>query len=398
MTDYLIKKFIKQNEAVMDSGVRASYGTLAGAVGICVNLMLFAGKFCIGFFAHSISVMADAFNNLSDVASSVVSLAGAQLAKKPADEEHPFGHGRIEYLAAFFVAFLVLYMGVSLLRSSVEKILHPAQLVFTWISLFGLLLSIGGKLWLSAFNGKLGKRINSEVLLAAAADARSDVLATSATVFSLLLFRFFGLNADGFIGLVVSLLVLRAGLGIARDTLRPIIGSPMDAAFSRELRAYIATFPGVLGTHDLLIHSYGPTHFFASVHVETAKDTPFDNVHLLMDRIEKAVGERFKLQLVTHADPVDVGDARLKEACETIAAAVLDTGDTGISFHDVRLVDASAGRVNVVFDLVIPWNYSSEKQKKLMQQIRSAVSSSHCNWDCVITPDHSYEADADADR
>lgn len=376
----------------MDSSVRASYGTLAGIVGICVNLLLFAGKFCIGFFAHSISVTADAFNNLSDVASSVVSLVGAQMAKKPADAEHPFGHGRIEYLAAVFVAFLVLYMGVSLLRSSVEKIFHPAQLVFTWVSLLGLLLSIAGKLWLSAFNGKLGTRINSEVLLAAAADARSDVLATSATVVSMLLFRLFGINADGWIGLVVSLLVLRAGLGIARDTLHPIIGSPMDAAFSRELKTYIDKFPGVLGTHDLLVHSYGPTHYFASVHVEVAKNTPFDSVHLLMDRIEKAVGKKFKLQLVTHADPVDVGDPRLREACDAIEAAVLEAGNARLSFHDVRLVDASAGRVNVVFDLVLPWDCSAENRKALLQKIRESVRNGHPNWDCVITLDHSYES------
>lgn len=391
MTDFLIKKYIKNYTAVANSSVRAAYGTLAGAVGILLNLLLFAAKFLIGTLAHSVSVTADAFNNLSDVASSVISLVGAHIAKQPPDKEHPYGHGRVEYLAAFVVAFLVLQMGLVLFKQSLQKLLHPEPLFFSWISMLVLLLSVACKHWLGAFNGKLGKRINSEVLCASAQDARSDAMATAATAASLLFFHVFGLNVDGAIGLLVSLFVLRAGIGIAKDTLLPIIGGPLDPAFCGELTAYIEKFHGVLGTHDLLVHSYGPTVYFASIHVEVSDAVSFDDAHLLMDRIERAVGKKFHIHLVTHADPVDLSDPRIKDVQKALREVVAAEHDDRLSFHDVRLVNASGGLTNVVFDLVVPWGYTREKRQEIIERIKERLLLRNQNWRPVVTIDHSFE-------
>lgn len=391
MTDYLIRKFIKNYEAVSSSAVRAAYAMLAGTAGIAVNLLLFAVKFLIGTAAHSVSVTADAFNNLSDVASSVISLVGAHIARRPPDQEHPYGHGRAEYIAALAVAFLVLQMGFLLLKESVGKLLQPQPLVFSWISVLALLASVGAKYWLSAFNGKLGKRINSEVLIASSQDARSDMLATSATIVSLLFFQVMGLNVDGLIGLIVSIFVLKAGIGIAKDTLLPIIGGPADAAFCGELSDYIKTFPGVLGTHDLLIHNYGPTVYFASIHVEAPDTLTFDEAHLLMDRIERTVERKFHIHLVTHADPVNLSDKRIQEVQRVLSEIIEAEHDERLSFHDVRLVNASSGMVNVVFDLVVPWGYTREQRNEITERIRERLWHRNPNWNCVITIDHSFE-------
>ena len=219
MTDFLVKHFVKNHEQVEEDEVRTEYGTLASGVGIFCNLLLFAAKLMIGILVNSISVMADAFNNLSDAASSIIGFIGVKMAEKPADDDHPFGHGRIEYISAFIVAFLVIQVGFSLFKSSVGKIIHPEDMTFRWISIVILLLSVGVKLWLSMFNKKLGKRINSKVMMATSADAMGDVAATSATIFSIAVYGMAGLNVDGIVGIIVSVVVMVAGVNIAKDTL-----------------------------------------------------------------------------------------------------------------------------------------------------------------------------------
>ena len=223
MTDFLVKHFVKNHEQVEEDEVRTEYGTLASGVGIFCNLLLFAAKLMIGILVNSISVMADAFNNLSDAASSIIGFIGVKMAEKPADDDHPFGHGRIEYISAFIVAFLVIQVGFSLFKSSVGKIIHPEDMTFRWISIVILLLSVGVKLWLSMFNKKLGKRINSKVMMATSADAMGDVAATSATIFSIAVYGMAGLNVDGIVGIIVSVVVMVAGVNIAKDTLAPLI-------------------------------------------------------------------------------------------------------------------------------------------------------------------------------
>lgn len=233
MTDFLVKHFVKNHEQVEKDEVRTEYGTLASGVGICCNLLLFAAKLIIGILVNSISVMADAFNNLSDAASSIIGFIGVKMAEKPADDDHPFGHGRIEYISAFIVAFLVIQVGFSLFKSSVGKIIHPEDMTFRWISIVILLLSVGVKLWLSMFNKKLGKRINSKVMMATSADAMGDVAATSATIFSIAVYGIAGLNVDGIVGIIVSVVVMIAGVNIAKDTLQPLIGEGIEPGVLR---------------------------------------------------------------------------------------------------------------------------------------------------------------------
>ena len=389
MTEFLVRRFVKDPEDIGSQKVRTAYGSLAGGVGIALNLLLFAAKLVIGLVAGAVSVMADAFNNLSDAASSIISFVGVRMADKPADAEHPFGHGRIEYISAFIVAFLVVQVGFMLLKSSVEKILHPEQMQVSLLSLGILLLSIAGKLWLSAFNQKLGKRINSKVMLATAADARSDVLATSATVVSLGIFLWKGVNIDGIIGLVVSLLVLKAGYEIAKDTLEPIIGERMDPELCRELTEFVKSYPGVYGVHDLIVHNYGPQNYIASIHVELSNTMTLDEAHVLLDRIELDAKRSLRLLLVTHADPLDLQDPETKDVRRILEAVVQEEAEPGISYHDLRLVHGSQG-VNAVFDLMLPWAYGEEQAKELVARIRRRVQEKDSRLNCIITLEHGY--------
>ena len=255
MMDFLVRRFIKDYENVENAKVRTAYGMLAGITGICCNLLLFGGKLFAGLVVNSISVMADAFNNLSDAASSIIGFVGVRMAEKPADEEHPFGHGRMEYIAAFVVACLVIQVGFSLLKTAVGKILHPETLSFSAYSVGILVCSVLVKLWMASYNRKLGKKINSTVMMATAADSLGDVGATSATIVSLLVFRFFHINIDGVIGLVVSVLVLLAGVNIAKDTLAPLLGQAIEPEVYHRISEFVESYDGIIGSHDLIVHN-----------------------------------------------------------------------------------------------------------------------------------------------
>ena len=270
MTNLLVKLFVKDYKNTENSDVRAAYGVFAGIVGIVCNLLLFAAKGIIGLLSGSIAVLADAFNNMTDAVSSIISLIGAKLANRPPDDEHPFGHERYEYIAAFIVAFLVLQVGFSCAQSAFGKILHPETLSFSTVSLVILLMSVGVKVWLSLFNRKLGERINSSVMKATAADAMGDVLTTSATIVSLLIFNFFHLNIDGWIGFAVALIVIWAGIGIARDTIRPLLGESADPKLVKEIKTLVESYDGILGSHDLIVHNYGPGRSMATIHAEVS--------------------------------------------------------------------------------------------------------------------------------
>ena len=255
MTELLVKRFVKNYQQTDLVQVRTAYGTLSSIVGIFCNVLLFGAKLFIGLLVNSISVMADAFNNLSDAASSIIGFVGVKMAEKPADDDHPFGHGRIEYIAAFIVAFIVIQVGFSLFKTSLNKILHPESMAFKWISILILTLSVGVKLWLSLFNKKLGKRINSKVMLATSADAMGDVVTTSATILSIAVFGIFRVNIDGIVGLVVSVVVMIAGVNIAKDTLAPLIGEAIDPELYQQITNFVESFDGILGTHDLIVHN-----------------------------------------------------------------------------------------------------------------------------------------------
>ena len=279
MTQLLVKLFVKNYQDTDRTEVRTAYGVLSGLVGICCNVLLFAAKVTVGWMINSISVMADGFNNLSDAASSVISFVGVKMAEKPADADHPFGHGRIEYISAFIVAFLVIQVGFSLFQTSIGKIRNPEEMTFQLFPVLVLLLSIAVKLWLGMFNRSLGKRIHSSVMMAAAADSLGDVAATSATILSLLVFGLFDRNIDGIVGLAVSVVVMIAGVNIARDTLAPLIGQPIDPKVYRQISDFVEKYDGIAGTHDLIVHNYGPSRSMASIHAEVPRDQDIEVSH-----------------------------------------------------------------------------------------------------------------------
>lgn len=388
MTELLVRKFIKNYDQTENIQVRTRYGLLAGIVGICCNLVLFAAKLLTGVFINSISVMADAFNNLSDAASSIIGFVGVKMAEKPADEDHPFGHGRIEYIAAFIVAFIVIQVGFSLFKTSVGKILRPEELSFSLVSVFILLLSIGVKLWMAVFNRTLGKRINSAVMKATSADSLGDVAATSATILSLAVFGIWHVNIDGIVGLIVSVLVMIAGLNIAKDTLAPLIGEAIDPHVYEEITEFVESYEGIVGSHDLIVHNYGPNRSMASIHAEVPRDVDVEVSHEIIDRIEREAGRQLGIFLVIHMDPIETRDARVQELRE-LAKEVISGLDSRLKLHDFRVVDGTK-RVNLIFDLVVPREYTKQMQDALKQQVNQKIHERDSKCYCVITTECSY--------
>lgn len=388
MTELLVRLFVKDYQAIEKVSVRTAYGVLASAAGIFCNLLLFAVKFAAGMMLHSVSVRADAFNNLSDAGSSIIGLAGVKMAEKPADEEHPFGHGRMEYIAALVVSFLVLEVGFTFFKDSIAKIRTPEVLQFQVFSLGILLFSIVVKLWMGAFNRKLGRRIDSQVMLATAADATGDVITTSATVFSILFWKFTGINIDGIVGIGVSLVVMWAGAGIARDTLRPLIGQAATKEEYRTIKQFVEKYDGIVGSHDLIIHNYGPGRSMASIHAEVPNDTSIEDSHEVIDRIERDAAREMGIFLVIHMDPIETKDARVLEVRERVEAEVAAI-DKESSIHDFRMVDGSR-RINLVFDLVVPHEYSERQQAALVKRIADRMQEVDSRYYCVVTVENTF--------
>ena len=392
MTEFLVKRFVKDYQQTEAVQVRTAYGTLSSMVGIFCNVLLFGAKLLIGLLINSISVMADAFNNLSDAASSIIGFIGVKMAEKPADDDHPFGHGRIEYIAAFIVAFIVIQVGFSLFKTSLNKILNPESMSFKWISIVILSLSVAVKLWLSLFNRTLGKRINSKVMLATAADAMGDVVTTSATMLSIAVFGIFGVNIDGIVGIAVSVVVMIAGVNIAKDTLAPLIGEAIDPQLYEQISNFVESFEGILGTHDLIVHNYGPSKSMASIHAEVPNDVNVERSHEVIDQIEHEAARRFGLLLVIDMDPVETHDGRIREFRDMLGE-VLTELDSRLSFHDFRMVDG-VEHINLIFDLVVPREYKAAVQDNLKARISAAVRKRDPRCACVITVENSYLAEA----
>ena len=388
MINFLVKRFIKDYENVENAKVRTAYGMLASILGICCNLFLFSSKLFAGFLVNSISVMADAFNNLSDAASSIIGFVGVRMAEKPADEEHPFGHGRMEYIAAFVVAFLVVQVGFSLLKTAVEKILHPETLSFSLFSVGILMFSVLVKLWMASYNRKLGKKINSTVMMATAADSLGDVGATSATIVSLLVFRFFHINIDGIIGLVVSVLVLIAGINIAKDTLAPLLGEAIDPEVYKKISDFVDSYDGIIGSHDLIVHNYGPSRSMASIHAEVPSKVDIETSHAVVDQIERDALEKLGIFLVIHMDPVET-DNELAEILKEMAIDVILHLDSRLTLHDFRIAQSPA-RINLIFDLVVPRDYTRQMREELTRQVCEKVRERDRRCTCIVTVENSY--------
>ena len=388
MTDFLVKHFIKEYEHTEKVSVRTAYGVLASIVGIFCNILLFIVKFIVGLTVHSVSVMADAFNNLSDAGSSLISFVGVKIASKPADEEHPFGHGRMEYISALVVSFLVLEVGFTFLKDSIHKIKSPEILNFQMVSILILILSIGVKLWLGLFNRKLGRKIDSKVMIAMFTDSMGDVLTTSATILSLLFFHFTKINIDGFIGIGVALVVMWAGIGIAKDTLEPLLGEAVDPEDYKRIKNFVESYDGIIGSHDLIVHNYGPNRSMASIHAEVPNNADITESHEIIDRIERDAIENLGIFLVVHMDPIEIEDEHVLNI-QNATVSLIQEIDPACSIHDFRVVDGKH-QINLIFDLVVPRDYAKEKQNEVERLLCEKLKEQDTRYEFVITVEHNF--------
>lgn len=387
VTKALIRLFVKNHENTRDPSVRGAYGLMASIVGIICNVLLFAGKFIVGTVFGSISIAADAVNNLSDASSNIVSLMGFKLASKPADEEHPYGHARFEYLSGLAVAVMVLVIGLELAKSSLDKIIHPQAVLFSWLSVAVLVVSIAVKLWMSVFNKTIGNLIDSATLQATAADSRNDVLSTSAVLVAALIGHFANVDLDGWMGLAVAVFILWSGIGLIRDTLDPLLGQAPDEELVKYIHDKVMSYPGVLGTHDLMVHDYGPGRQFASVHVEMAAEGDVMENHDVIDNIERDFLQNDQLHVVIHFDPIITSDEKVNDVRHWISKIVQGV-DPSLTIHDLRLV-AGPTHTNLIFDCVTPPDFAMS-EADLKQAIKQEVRKQQPSYFCVITVESNY--------
>ncbi|MBP5427804.1 MAG: cation transporter [Clostridia bacterium] len=385
MTGLLPRVFIRDHEKTSDPKVRAAYGTLSGIVGIVVNLLLFAGKFIAGTVSGSIAITADAFNNLSDAGSSIVSLVSFRIAAKPADRDHPFGHARIEYIASMIVSFLVLLVGFEVASDSVKKIVsRESTLVFSILAVTVLSVSILAKLWLALFNFRLGKKIGSDVMRATAVDSLSDTLSTAAVLAATLIFRFTGIDVDAWVGIAVALFIFWAGVRILRETQNSLLGEAPVKEVTDAIDAIVSGYPAILGIHDMMIHSYGPGHSFASFHAEVdGADDVFES-HDVIDEVERRIRDELSIVCTIHMDPINTDDELTTELREETEELVREI-DPRITVHDFRVV-TGVTHTNLIFDVAVPFEI-----KMTVPEIKDAVSEKirarHENYYAVVTVD-----------
>lgn len=368
MVTLLSRIFIKNREDTDDAGVRQAYGVLSGAVGIFFNVLLFAGKFFAGAIAHSIAITADAFNNLSDAGSSVITLIGFKMAGQKPDPHHPFGHGRIEYLSGLAVSAAILIMAFELIKTSFLKIIHPAETAFEPLIAVILLCSILVKCYMFLYNRSISKKIKSEAMMATASDSLSDTLATTVVLATTLIAHFTGLHLDGICGVLVGVFILYTGLTSARDTLNPLLGQAPEPEFVKDIETLVMSYDSILGIHDLLVHNYGPGRLMISLHAEVPADGNILELHDTIDNIERALRERLKCDAVIHMDPVCVNDPEVISLKEKVRGFLAEL-DGSLSLHDFRIVKGPT-HTNIIFDILLPYDFklSDEEVKTIIAE------------------------------
>lgn len=366
MITCLAKFWIRESDS--EEKKRRVYGTLGAVVGIFLNICLFAGKYLAGFLSGSIAIMADAFNNLSDAGSSFISLIGFVFSGKKPDLDHPFGHGRIEYLAGLGVSFLILLMGVELAKNSVQKILHPVSVQISTLSIAVLSASILVKLYMAYYNHAIGKKIRSATMAATATDSLSDAAATTVVLLAMLFLAVTGINIDGYCGILVAVFILAAGIGAAKETVSPLLGQAPDPEFVKEIKELVMQHKEVLGIHDMAVHDYGPGRVMVSLHAEVSGDGNIYELHDLIDRIERELKEKLHCETVIHMDPIDVGNVKTVEMKEEMVKLVKAI-DERLTIHDFRMVMGTTHH-NMIFDVVIPADFklSQEELKDIIQK------------------------------
>lgn len=385
MITCLAKFWIRESDS--EEKKRRVYGTLGAVVGIFLNICLFAGKYLAGFLSGSIAIMADAFNNLSDAGSSFISLIGFVFSGKKPDLDHPFGHGRIEYLAGLGVSFLILLMGVELAKNSVQKILHPVSVQISTLSIAVLSASILVKLYMAYYNHAIGKKIRSATMAATATDSLSDAAATTVVLLAMLFLAVTGINIDGYCGILVAVFILAAGIGAAKETVSPLLGQAPDPEFVKEIKELVMQHEEVLGIHDMAVHDYGPGRVMVSLHAEVSGDGNIYELHDLIDRIERELKEKLHCETVIHMDPIDVGNVKTVEMKEEMVKLVKAI-DERLTIHDFRMVTGTTHH-NMIFDVVIPADFKLS-QEELKDIIQKKVWEKWSDYYVVIDVDTAY--------
>lgn len=386
MISYLIRKFIPDYENVTNSRIREKYGRLTSITGVLANIFLFAVKFITGILVNSVSIRADAINNLSDAGSSIISLISFKLSNKPADKEHPFGHARYETIASLIVAALILLLGLDLIRGSWQKIISPDAITFSFVSLGVLSLSIVVKFWMYSYNKKYAKILKSSIMDATAADSISDVMATGAVLISTILSPILQFQLDGYMGIVVALFIMKTGYDIVRDALSDLLGKAPDEGLVSNLQNKIYDYPGVLGIHDLIVHNYGPQRTFASVHVEVDGNENVFLSHDMIDNIERDIHKEFDISLVVHMDPINTDD-ELTKTLKTYMETIVQTIHKEMTIHDFRVVSGDT-HTNLIFDIAMPYDIKEDEQD-IYQFIKYKVEQDHPDYYLVVTFDRS---------
>lgn len=387
MISLLAKRFIKDYNNMKSAHVRHSYGMLCGIVGIVLNILLFAGKFLAGTISHSIAITADAINNLSDAGSSFITLAGFKLASQKPDPDHPYGHGRIEYLSGLFVSLLIILMAVELLKTSFNKIIHPTETTISPLVIVILVASILVKLYMSVYNSKVGKRIDSAALLATAADSRGDMLATLLVLISSAISYFFSIQIDGYCGLLVGLFILYAGFNAAKETINPLLGKAPDKEYVEKIEEIVTSHDLILGIHDMMIHDYGPGRVVVSLHAEVPSDGDILEMHDLIDHIEHDLSEMCNCEAVIHMDPISVNDPETNTLKEQIRSIIKEI-DENLQFHDFRIVKGPT-HTNLLFDVLVPYKFPL-KDSELIVMIDKKVKELNPTYFIVVKVDHTY--------
>lgn len=385
MITCLAKFWIRESDS--EEKKRRVYGTLGAVVGIFLNICLFTGKYLAGFLSGSIAIMADAFNNLSDAGSSFISLIGFVFSGKKPDLDHPFGHGRIEYLAGLGVSFLILLMGVELAKNSVQKILHPVSVQISTLSIAVLSASILVKLYMAYYNHAIGKKIRSATMAATATDSLSDAVATTVVLLAMLFLAVTGINIDGYCGILVAVFILAAGIGAAKETVSPLLGQAPGPEFVKEIKELVMQHEEVLGIHDMAVHDYGPGRVMVSLHAEVSGDGNIYELHDLIDRIERELKEKLHCETVIHMDPIDVGNEKTVEMKEEMVKLVKAI-DERLTIHDFRMVTGTTHH-NMIFDVVIPADFKLP-QEELKDIIQKKVWEKWPDYYVVIDVDTAY--------
>lgn len=387
-SSFLIKKTIKDYDDTNLPEVRGRYGYLSGIVGIIANTALFAVKLATGLLINSIALIGDALNNLTDAASSLVTIIGFKLASKPADVEHPFGHGRVEYVAGLIVSFLIILVGYELLKSSFDRIINPAAVSFTWSALIIIILAVALKYWLFLFNRFLSHKIDSKALRATAFDSLSDAAATSCIAFSLIASKFTAFPLDGYVGLAVAGLIIYSGITLTRETISPLLGEVPGKELVEKISSKVRSYNKVVGIHDLIVHSYGPGKYMASLHVELPSNLGIIEMHEYVDLIERETANELGILLTIHMDPLNTDSEEIMRMQEELDKVLAEFPQV-LSFHDFRIV-GKGERENLVFDIVVRNGTKTEEEKNLCRNISRKVQEKHPHYHCVITVDQNY--------